>query len=136
MRILDWLGPMLRTWGRQRRRVLTGRRTQRDGAEHVDGYTNRSTASLLREGGSSGRHEQHYCEVYSGDALIVWRELQTAPEEVRGILEVHYAWPGEKLAKARTLGVDERTYMAQLRTAEGYLAARLDPDAAPHRVSL
>ena len=92
---------MLTTWGEQRRRVLTGRTERQvwlfDGRKlhthavnHVDGWAEKSPAAALRDGGRSGKVEQHFAEVYTGDGLEVWRALEGAPELVRVALEWRY----------------------------------------------
>src|SRR2546423_279673 len=125
MRVSDWLRPMLRTWGQQRRRILTGRRQFREGAAHIDGHPSRSALAGLFEGGSSGKVEQHFAEVYTGDGLEVWRAMQGAAFGVRQILEFHYVVPGIASEKAEALGVGVDAYYARLREGEARLAERI-----------
>jgi hypothetical protein len=96
--------PMLRTWGKQRRRILSGRTVRAlvgfDGRkmfcihlEHEDGHASRSATALVREGGRSGKVEQHFAEVYTGDGRRIWRALHGAPEDVRLVLDWWYVGP-------------------------------------------
>lgn len=136
MTVRDWVEPMLREWGNQRLRVMTGKLVRRDGSVHEDGWPKSSVAAAAREGGitgGSGSSSQHFSEVYTGDAYVVWRALQGAPIEVREILHLHYVVKfgerGEHLnpgAKARILGVSRAKYFIWLSEAQSYIAGRID----------
>lgn len=93
---------MLRKWGKERRRILTGCRVFGDGWVHVDGWQSVSVASRLADGGitgGSGVAIQHYAEVYSEDVMPVWRALRTLGEEGQLVINLHYVIPGAAPAK-------------------------------------
>jgi hypothetical protein len=140
MSVRDWLDPMLREWGAQRRRIISGKLVRKDGSIHYDGWPSDSVAAAAREGGitgGSGFVNQHFAEVYSGDALDIWRAYRAAPIEVREILHLHFVVQLEEAEeshasrKAKILGVSKASYFNQLETARYYLAGNLDrPPAA------
>lgn len=99
---LRLLEVMLRKWGRERRRILTGQRVFGDGWVHVDGWPTVSVADRLRDGGitgGSGTATQHFAEVYSEDVLPTWRAVRELGEENQLVLNLHYALPGPAPAK-------------------------------------
>jgi hypothetical protein len=133
MRIRETVEPLLRAWAVQRRRVLLGGYWRRISlglydppAWHCDGHPELSVAALVRDGGRSGKIEQHFAEVYTGDALTVWRALNGAPEQSREVLDVHYVVTmGSLRTRWEFLGLDRKGYFTRLRIAEHYLAGRL-----------
>src|SRR5579872_1798975 len=132
MNACQWVDPMLREWGAQRHRILTGQVRRRDGTTHFDGYAPMSFIATLREGGHTGgghQANQHFPEVYTGHALAVWRALANAPVEIRDILNLHYVARldehGEVLsaaARAHLLGVCRKQYFIELAAAQYYVA--------------
>jgi hypothetical protein len=74
---------------------------------------------------STGRVEQHYPEVYEGDALTVHRAFQRMRYEMRRLLEVHYVVRAPIDCKAWALAVSPPTYYAQLREAKGFVESEL-----------
>ena len=136
MSIRDWLEPMLRDWGAQRRRIISGRLVRRDGTVHEDGWPSISITASAREGGitgGSGHARQHFPEVYTEDALEVWRAFLAAPFEIREVIHLHYVVrfddDGTEMTlskKAKVLGVVKTIYFRELRAAEYYLAGKID----------
>lgn len=129
---------MLKGWAEQRRRILLGRKVYRsgferidgrirwiEGGEHVDGHPSISVAAVIRDGGRSGKVEQHFPEVYTGDGLSVWRALYGAPEQVRTVLHVHYVHVSTVREKYQLLHVERARYFEMLQHAEHYVGGRL-----------
>lgn len=130
MSVRDWLDPMCREWGAQKRRIMAGRLVRKDGTVHEDGWPSTSVAAAIADGritGGSG-HAQHFPEVYQGDALVIWRAFQQAPSEVREMLHMHYVVKldadeePESHRKARIMGWSKATYFHKLQIAQYYLA--------------
>lgn len=142
MKIRDWLRPMLIEWGKQRRRILTGRLVRRDGSVHEDGWAKTSVADKLNDGGitgGSGGSHQHFPEVYTGMALLVWRAWRECEDaDIRRILHEHYVMdrdeagrPIDASDKAERMGLSRTVYFQRLEVAEGYLAGRIDQAKRP-----
>lgn len=120
---------MLQRWARQKQRAMTGTRKFADGGIHDDGFSSMSASAFGREGGSTGGSSsstQHYAEVYTGDALLIWRIFATAPRELVEICTAHYLEGGDANRKARNLHISRTQYWTRLECACYYIAGRLD----------
>lgn len=125
---------MLRAWGAQCRRVHDGGVIYPDGAIHVDGWPETSVSAFgERVSRASGAARQHFEEVYRGAGMDVWRVLRASPEIVRSVLIIHYvvrrSAGGEPIGpdgKAEIMGVSRAKYFGLVRSAEWYVAGRLE----------
>jgi len=134
--IRDWLEPMLREWGAQRRRIITGRLVRRDGTVHEDGWPSASVAAAMFDGGitgGSGHARQHFPEVYTGHAVEIWRAFSRASIEVRQVIHWHYVVTHDEHgrvmdieAKAAQLGMSKARYFNSLNAAYYYFDGALD----------
>lgn len=134
MSVKHWVEPMLRAFGAQKRRAMTGLRTFADGATHEDGWPPISVGAFAREGGitgGGGTSGGHYAEVYTGDGLTMWRIYQRLPFDLREIIFAHFVATGDARAKARELNVPERSYWARLGNAYFYIAGQIDAAESP-----
>lgn len=115
-------------WAAERRRVL-GIDEPRRSREFLGAL--RSTLGQRRDlhaGSTSvGRVEQHFPEVYVGDALAVHRAYRAMRPELKATLDVHYVARAPIDMKAEALAMSVRTYWSRVGLAktfvEGWLTA-------------
>ena len=109
-----------RGWARERRKTLglDELDRERDGrlvgqgapaSEYLGAV--RSTLGARRDlhAGSKGRIEQHFPEVYVGDALLVHRAYRSMPEDLRRVMDVHYVAHAPVWIKAEALAMSTVT---------------------------
>lgn len=129
MQVKDWVPPLLRQWGREKKRALHGGRRFADGTTDSDGSPSVSMAAFMREGGitgGSGTVVQHFEEVYSKNGLMVWQIYRSAPVEVQQLVFAHYVADGSIKRKAKDLGLSIAYYWRKLDNATYYFAGRID----------
>lgn len=129
---MQWLDDRLRKWGRERRRILTGRRVFGDGWQHVDGWQSVSVAARLIDGGitgGSGVATQHYAEVYSEDVLPTWRAVRALNHEGQLVVNLHYVLPGVPAKKWQFFPSKADYYVALFRAKNALLGGIWPGDA-------
>ena len=87
----------------------------------------------FRDGaGSRTQREQHFPEVYTGDAMLVNNAFKRMPPALRTMMDAHYVidTPRDKRVRADLMGISAKKYWDGVRAAEvyveGYLAAQQD----------
>jgi hypothetical protein len=126
--IPDWVRLACNRWGRQKRRVWSGR----DWHGNVDGYAQSLLGRIRdeREGAGQGARKQHWPEVYWGDALEVQRVLFGMPEQQFCALHFQHVWDPEwgitAERKARYLSIGRTEYVSLIGRAETWVHARLE----------
>ena len=80
--------------------------------------------------GSRTQREQHFPEVYEGDALAVNLAVKAMSPRLRPFMDLHYTLGRGAVKRAELLGIPQRTYWDRVKACkqfvEGYLAARTD----------
>jgi hypothetical protein len=134
----DWVRLACARWGRQKRRIWTGKEWYVNPLggkqEHVDGYAESIMGRIKDErvaAAGDGARSQHWDEVYWGDALDVQRATVGMPEVPSDALHIKYVWDPEfglsPRRKAEILGLKERAYWEAVGRAEFWIFARLSP---------
>ena len=74
-----------------------------------------------------GRVEQHWPEVYEGEAFEVNRAFKRLPEDLRLIVDTHYValHPKSRAARAELLGLRRDRYYDKLRQARLFFQGAL-----------
>jgi len=125
----EWLAPMLRTWRVQYLRVATGRRVFPDGHVHLDGWPTATVLGRIRaegEGaGQRGTVGQHFAEVYTGEALLIWRAMHGMPIGPKEVLYAKTLARDPVRLQAQMLGLKTSAYWSLLDNAYYYLAGRV-----------
>ena len=119
-----------REWAQVRRRILGLDDPQMRGAtaaEFVGAV--RSTLGARRDlhagAVSLGRIEQHYPEVYEGQALDVHRAYRAMRTELKDILDVHYVARAPVAEKAAALAMSPAKYFQRVALAKTFVEAWL-----------
>lgn len=143
---LAWVHERMLEFGRQRRRIYTGKLVRKDGTIHEDGWSAMSFVNVMREGGltgGSGHARQHYPEVYSGYALEVWRVWPAVPIRRKEYLHVHYVVDRDEhgqlmiaKAKADIMGVSRKQYFIEVSEALCYMEGALSASTNSMAVAL
>lgn len=130
--IPDWVRVACGRWGRQKRRIWTGK----DWHGNPDGYAQSLLGRIRdeREGAAQGIAVQRWPEVFWGDGLDVQRALTGLGERRHAALHFQYVWdPSFNVTirqKCAYLEVKRTEYFALIERAEIWVHARLDrPDS-------
>ncbi|HEY1723978.1 MAG TPA: hypothetical protein VGF89_01040 [Steroidobacteraceae bacterium] len=146
MHLRGWIEPLLRDFGNQKRRAITGIRHLRGGGTHEDGWPTISAAAFAKEGGitlAAGAPQArglYYGEVYTKEALEIWRIYEQLPYDMREIIFAHFVATEDAPAKARELGISVRSYWDRLKNVYSFVAGYLmaagikPPSGAPKTV--
>lgn len=132
MKLSDWLDPMCRVWGAQKRSVLSPIRP----SGHLDGWPESTLLARIKDekygaGHFSGRVSQHFPEVYLGDGLKIHRAIQRMPESPRAVMEVHYVVLHlSTRGKAEVLGISRSEYFRELESGYRFLAGNIPTELA------
>jgi hypothetical protein len=125
----EWIIPMLRTWRVQYLRAATGRRVFPDGHVHVDGWPTATVLGRIRAEGDGasqrGTVGQHFAEVYTGEALLVWRGMFGMPIAPKEVLFAKTLARDPVRLQAQMLGLKTSAYWSLLDNAYYYLAGRI-----------
>ena len=115
-----------RRWAAERRKLLGLDHPQK--AREFLGAV-RSTLGQRRDlhaGSTSvGRIEQHFPEVYTGDAFDVNRAYWLARPRVKAMLDVHYVARAPIAVKAGWMAVSVPQYFVELKVAKAFVEGRL-----------
>lgn len=119
--LIECVKEMCRVWGAQKRYKLTSKEQGWNGASTIEKF------KQMQDGAGAGtqRVSQFMEESFIGDALLVHRALQGAPETINVIVFAHYVERGKAKQKAFTLGVSVAEYWRQLENAHYWIAAKL-----------
>lgn len=79
---------------------------------------------------SVGRVDQHWPEVFTGDALLVNRAYHAMGPDLKRVLEVHYLTRGRMTEKAARLDLPVQRYSKRLELARSRVAAVFAQEAA------
>jgi hypothetical protein len=126
----DAIDVLAKSWGRQYRKIRgwEDRRMERATSREFIGAV-RSTLGQRRDlhagATSTGRIEQHFPEVFTGDALLVNNVVKAARHEIREALVLRYAYPAPPEVKASIMNVSIRTYWERVANAKHWLEGRL-----------
>lgn len=139
--IPDWVRTACRRWGKQKRRIWTGRDWYVDskGARRydIDGYANSLLGRIRdeRDGASQGQRKQYWAEVFWGDGLDVQRSIVGMPERQFYALHFQYVFDPEFALtidrKAQFLSLKRTEYFALVDRAETWVYSRLDSSGRP-----
>lgn len=134
MKLSDWLDPMCRSWGLQKRCALLNLPRSRSAraAGHVEGWPEVTLLCRIKDEKygachSSGQVVQYFPEVYVGDGLKIHRAIQDMPESPRLVVGAHYVvinLPAK--AKAMVLGISRTQYFHELDCGYHFLAGKID----------
>lgn len=122
---------LCREWGRVRRQLL-GVDDPKLAREHLGAL--RSTLGQRRDlhaGARSNKVEQHWPEVYEGEALAVNQAFHAMRPALKVIMDVHYATHATNQRRAEFLCMSTDTYLRRVNDArafvEGWLARTSQP---------
>ncbi len=126
----DWVDSACRDWAAVRRHLLGLDDPEMRGATAAQFLgAVRSTLGARRDlhsgARSIGRVEQHYPEVYVGQALDVHRAYQSMRIELRNMLDVHYVARAPVEDKAQALAMSRAKYWQRVAVAKAYVEAWL-----------
>jgi hypothetical protein len=141
-----WVRQACSAWGRQKRRIWTGKDwyIDADGRRRydVDGYAQsmlgriREEQILAKQKGTVPREtitrevHQRWDEIFFGDGLAVQQTLPGLPGRPNCVLHLHYVFDPEfgltMSRKARLLDSDLTTYKEDLKCAEFWVWSRLE----------
>jgi hypothetical protein len=111
-----------REWARERRRIL-GLDDFTTAREMIGAL--RSTLGQRRDlhagATSTGRVEQHFPEVYVGEALEVHRAYRAMRPELKDVLDVHYVARAPADLKAEALAMSPKAYWTRVSVAKSYI---------------
>lgn len=121
----DAIDLVCREWARQRR-ILKGL---------AEGLTARELVGAMRctlgerrdlhHGSRSGKVEQHWPEVYTGDALRVNLAFKRMRPELKDIMDVHYVARDSIDEKAAVINKSIPVYYARVAAAKAYVESAL-----------
>lgn len=116
---------LLNEWGRQKRIVL-GLTDPNTGREYL-GPIRCAIAEKrdLHAGSRSNTVNQHFPEVFEGDAFEVNRAYKHMDPALRVVLDAQYVERGKWWVKVERLGIGTGTYRDRLRRAKVYVDAWL-----------
>ena len=77
----------------------------------------------LHAGARTNRVEQHWPEVYVGDALMVNQAFHAMTPRMQSFMDVHYVYPGDVDDKAPALCVSRETYFEEIREIRAWIEA-------------
>jgi hypothetical protein len=124
----DWVRLACNRWGRQKRRIWTGK----DWHGNVDGYAQSLLGRIRdeRDGCGQGARSQHWPEVFWADGLDVQRTLMGQPERQYAVLHFQHVWDPEwgitAAKKASYLDLKRTEYFELVEKAEVWVHARLE----------
>lgn len=139
----DWVDLACRAWATQRRKTLglDELDRERDGklvgkgapaSEYLGAI--RCTLAARRDlpaFAASGKVEQHFPEVYTGETLLVHRAYRSMPNSMRDVMDAHYIARAPVDMKAEALAISVRSYWERVgqmkRYVEGWLNAHTRP---------
>jgi hypothetical protein len=114
------------------RRQLLGLTNPRLAKDYL-GALRSTLGNVQRLGDGASSHtarEQHFPEVYEGDALLVNLAVKQMPAQLRPFMDLHYTLGRGATNRADLLGITRSEYWKRIggckRFIEGYLAARAD----------
>lgn len=131
--IPQWVRNACHRWGRQKRRIWTGR----DWHGNIDGYAQSLLGRIRdeREGAGQGTAAQRWPEVFWGDGLDVQRAIVGMPEKPYAVLHLQFVFdPAFGLSidrRARLLELKRTSYTDALENAEHFLLGRLGVEMLP-----
>ena len=118
-------------WARTRRQLL-GLSNPRTQSEFI-GAMRCSLGNVQRHHDGAGSYttrEQHFPELYQGDALLVNLAFKRMPLEMRTYMDLHFTLGRGATVRAELLGLTVRSYwerVGRCRTfVEGYFASQAD----------
>jgi hypothetical protein len=133
--IPEWVHTACRRWGRQKRRIWTGKDWYIDSAGirryDVDGYASSLLGRIRdeRDGAGQSQIKQHWPEVLWGDGLEVQRAIIGMPEAALGVGHLNFVFDPEfgltATKKAELLEISLRKFWDELKTFEMWVFARL-----------
>jgi hypothetical protein len=121
----DSIDLLCKAWGRERRLVFGLDEPQR--ASQFLGAL-RSTLGQRRDlhaGARSNKLEQHFPEVYLGEALAVHHAYLRMRIELKVVMDAHYVAKGRADAKAEAIAVSLPQYWILVREAKAFVEGRL-----------
>lgn len=133
----DWVDLACRAWATQRRKTLglDELDRERDGklvgkgapaSEYLGAI--RCTLAARRDlpaFAASGKVEQHFPEVYTGEALMVHRAYVAMRVELKAVMDAHYIARAPVDMKAEALAVSIPTYWVMVREAKAFVEGKL-----------
>lgn len=129
------LRELLRKWARQYLRMQRGGILFPDGTWLVDGWPEKSASHFSDKALPRGNLVQHFPEVYTGDAVLIWRALGGAPERVKTMIVLHYVVRSGAKRAAAVMKISKQRYWQLLEVSHAYIQARLDEYARLERLT-
>jgi hypothetical protein len=108
-------------WGKQRRKVV-GVDSPRLASEYIGAL--RSTLGKRRDlhaGATTNRVEQHYPEVYQGEAFLVNQAYHALVPDLKIVMEVQYAAKGDQHVKSDFLCMSTNTYWKKVGMVRAFI---------------
>ena len=128
----EWLPRYLQEWARQYSRIRNAGRWVTDAKGHrvwhFDGWPTATVLGKVRmegEGAAQGTRAQTFADVYTGDALLVWRAMFDMPISPREVIHAKYLSHEPYREQIKSLGITQGEYWRELDRGYYWIAARL-----------